>query len=240
MLLASLTSFASGFVQHWGYLAVFLLAGLESLCLPFLPGETALLTAAALAARLHLVIGGVIAAAAAGPIVGGSIAFAIGWWGGYRLLVRHGARVGLGQPQVKVTHYLFQHQGPEVVFAARFVLVLRSFAGLLAGAGRMSPLRFLAFNAAGSVVWATAYGLAAYAAGVTLNGLSGWLAAGFGAAAVAVLVVVVLVTRRHARRLEARAEAAFPGPLPGYPGGPRALGSPPRGARPLTAGRART
>jgi hypothetical protein len=55
---------------------------------------------------------------------------------------------------------------------------------------------------------------------VTLNGLSGWLAAGFGVAAVAVLVAAVLVTRRHARRLEARAEAAFPGPLPGYPGGP--------------------
>jgi len=220
VLLASLTSFASGFVQHWGYLAVFLLAGLESLCLPFLPGETALLTAAALATRLHLAIGGVIGAAAAGPIVGGSIAFAIGWWGGYRLLVHHGARVGLGQPQVKVTHYLFQHRGPEVVFVARFVLVLRSFAGLLAGAGRMSPIRFLAFNAAGSVVWAAAYGLAAYAAGVTLNGLSGWLAAGFGVAAVAVLVAAVLVTRRHARRLEARAEATFPGPLPGYPGGP--------------------
>ena len=38
VLLASLTSFASGFVQHWGYLAVFLLAGLESLCLPLPSG----------------------------------------------------------------------------------------------------------------------------------------------------------------------------------------------------------
>ena len=82
MLLASLTGFASGFVQHWGYLAVFLLAGIESLCVPFLPGETALLTAAALATKLHLAIGGIIVAAAAGPIVGGSLGYAVGWWGG--------------------------------------------------------------------------------------------------------------------------------------------------------------
>jgi membrane protein DedA with SNARE-associated domain len=220
VLLASLTGFVSGFVQQWGYLAVFLLAGLESLCLPFLPGETALLTAAVLATKLHLAIGGVIVAAAAGPIVGGSIGYAIGWWGGYRLLVRFGGRVGLGQPQVKVTHYLFQHRGAEVVFLGRFVPVLRSFAGLLAGAGRMSPVKFLAFNAAGSVVWATAYGLAAYAAGTTFQNLSGWLAVGFGVVAVVVVVVVAVVLRRQARRLEARAEEAFPGPLAGYPGGP--------------------
>ena len=220
MLLASLTGFASGFVQHWGYLAVFLLAGLESLCVPFLPGETALLTAAALAAKLHLSIGGVIAAAAAGPIVGGSLGYAIGWWGGYRLLVRYGTRVGLGQPQVKVTHYLFQRDGGKVVFLGRFVLVLRSFAGLLAGAGRMPPLAFLFFNAAGSVVWATAYGLAAYAAGSALFSLSGWLAAGFAVLAVAAALAGVLLLRRHAARLEARAEAAFPGPMAGYPGGP--------------------
>jgi membrane protein DedA with SNARE-associated domain len=220
VLLASLTGFVSGFVQHWGYLAVFLLAGLESLCLPFLPGETALLTAAVLAPKLHLAIAGVIAAAAAGPIVGGGIGYAVGWWGGYRLLVRHGGRVGLGQRQVKVTHYLFQRRGAEVVFLGRFVLVLRSFAGLLAGAGRMSPVAFLVFNAAGSVVWATVYGLAAYAAGATFQDLSGWLALGTGVAAVLVLAAAAVVLRAHARRLEARAEAAFPGPLPGYPGGP--------------------
>lgn len=220
MLLASLTGFASGFVQHWGYLAVFLLTGIESLCVPFLPGETALLTAAALAAKLHLAIGGVIAAAAAGPIVGGSLGYAIGWWGGYRLLVRYGARVGLGQPQVKVTHYLFQRHGGRVVFLGRFVLVLRSFAGLLAGAGRMPPLSFLLFNAAGSVVWATAYGLAAYAAGNALLRLSGWVALGFGLAAAALMVAGLLLLRRHSARLEARAEEALPGPLAGYPGGP--------------------
>jgi membrane protein DedA with SNARE-associated domain len=98
--------------------------------------------------------------------------------------------------------------------------VLRSFAGVLAGAGRMPPLAFLFFNAAGSVVWATAYGLAAYAASSALLSLSGWLAAGLGLAAAALVVAGLLLLRRHSARLEARAEAAFPGPMAGYPGGP--------------------
>ena len=71
----------------------------------------------------------------------------------------------------------------------------------------------------GSVVWATAYGLAAYAAGSALLGLSGWLAAGFGLAAAAIVVAGLLLLRRHSARLEARAEAAFPVPMAGYPGG---------------------
>ncbi len=209
----------SALVQHWGYLAVFLVAGLESLCLPFLPGETALLTAAALAPRLHLAIVAVIGAAAAGPIVGSAIGFAIGGWGGYRLLVRHGAKVHLGQSQVRVAHYLFRRHGGGIVFWSRFVPVLRSFAGLLAGANRMSTLPFLAFNAAGSVVWATAYGLAAYTVGTAFEDTSGWLALGIGGVAVLLLAAAGLVLHGQSRRLEARAEAAFPDPLPGYPGG---------------------
>ena len=220
MLLASLTSLVSGFVQHWGYLAVFLVTGLESLCLPFLPGETALLTAAILAPGLHLAIGGVIAAAAAGPVVGGSLAFAIGWWGGYRLLVRHGERFGFGQSRVRVAHYLFQRRGSVVVLLGRFVLVLRSFAGLFAGATRMSPPAFLAFNAAGSIIWATAYGLAAYTIGAQVERLSGWVALGFGLAALLAVAGVAWALRRSSRGLEARAAAAYPEALPGYPGGP--------------------
>ena len=221
-MLASITGVASGFVHQWGYLAVFLVAGLESLCIPFLPGETALLTAAVLAAAPHgsLSIAGVIAAGAAGPIVGGSLGYWLGWWGGYRLLVRHGGRVHLGQPQVKVARYLFHRHGGKVVFLGRFVLVLRSFAGLLAGASRMLAVSFLLFNAAGSIVWATAYGLAAYFASSEFQKLSGPLGIGIGIVAAVVVVVGVVVVRRQEKRLEARAEAAFPGALPGYPGGP--------------------
>ena len=220
MLLASTTGFVPGLVEHWGYLGVFLVTGLESLCLPFLPGETVLITASVLAGTLDLSIAGVIVAAALGPVVGGSLGYGLGRWGGYRLLVGHGARIGLRQPQMKVARYLFDRQGGKVVFLGRFVLVLRSFAGLLAGASRMSPVPFLVWNAAGSAVWATAYGLAAYFASAEFQRLSGWLAIAFGAVALVVVAAAVWLTRSQSRRLLARAELAFPGPLEGYPGGP--------------------
>src|SRR6266404_8821024 len=58
-----------GLLQSYGYVGVFVLVALESLGIP-LPGETALLTAAALAAAGHLALVGVMVAAAAGAIAG--------------------------------------------------------------------------------------------------------------------------------------------------------------------------
>ena len=119
-----------------------------------------------------------------------------------------------------MTHYLFQHQGAEVVFLGRFVLVLRSFAGLLAGAGGCRPTRSSPSTPPAAWSGPPPTGSPPTRPGCTVEKLSGWLAAAFGVVAVAVAGGGrVLMTRRHAKRLEARAEVAYPGPLPGYPGG---------------------
>lgn len=218
-VLASNGGLLQSLIGSWGYLIVFLITGLESCCIPFLPGETVLVTAAVLASTQHsLAIPGVIAAAAAGPIVGGGLAFWLGWWGGYRLLVRHGHRVRLGQTQVKMARYLFRRHGGKIVSLGRFVVVLRSFAGLAAGASRMAIPRFLVYNAAGSAVWAATYGLATYFAANAFQRLTGTLAVAFGVVAAVALVIAVMVVRRQEARLRDRAEREFPGPLEGYPG----------------------
>jgi membrane protein DedA with SNARE-associated domain len=101
-----------------------------------------------------------------------------------------------------------------VVFFGRFVAELRTLAAVLAGANFMPWRRFLFFNAAGGVVWAGAYGMAAYAFGEQIERVRGPFAvAGLivgGAAAVGFFWFV----RRHEEALEAQAERAFPGPLP--------------------------
>ena len=51
--------------------------------------------------------------------------------------------------------YLFDRHGGKIVFFGRFVALLRALAALLAGANGLPPLRFLIFNAAGGIVWAT-------------------------------------------------------------------------------------
>jgi hypothetical protein len=106
----------------------------------------------------------------------------LGHWGGYRLLVRYGRYVRLDQAKVKVARYLFLRHGGKVVFFGRFVSILRTYAAFLAGTTRMPWRRFLAFNAAGGIVWATLYGTAAYLLGKEVERLRRALAIGFGIA----------------------------------------------------------
>ena len=77
----------------------------------------------------------------------------------------------------------------------------------------MSWPRFLFFNAAGGIVWAAGWGLAAYYLGSELERLSRPVDIAFGIAGVIAIVALLLFFRRNERRLEVEAERAFPGPL---------------------------
>ncbi|TMB90713.1 MAG: DedA family protein [Chloroflexi bacterium] len=179
---------------------------------PF-PGETMLITAAVYAGATHnLDITVIIVAAAGGAIAGDNVGFAIGWWGGYPLLRRFGRYIRLDEPRLKVGRYIFMRHGGKVVFFGRFVSVLRAYAAFLAGTNRMRWWRFLIFNAAGGICWAAIYGSAAYLLG-QFEHLSRPLQIGFGVVGGAVIVASLLVIRSQAKRLEAAAEAALPGPL---------------------------
>ena len=114
----------------------------------------------------------------------------------------------------KVGRYVFDNHGGSVVFFGRFVAILRTYAAFLAGTNRMPWREFLPFNAAGAIVWAALFSFGSYSFGNTLRHASGAINLILGAAAVVLLVVAVVVIRRQSKRLEARAEAAYPGPLP--------------------------
>ena len=195
-----------------GYLLVGLVVALESTGVP-LPGETTLITAAILAGSTHeLDIRGVIAAAAAGAIAGDNVGFWLGRRFGHRLLIRYGPTVGIGAPRIKLGQYLFARYGGAVVFFGRFVAILRALAAVLAGANCMPWGRFLLFNAAGGVVWAGLFGMAAYSLGREFERLHGRMAVATLAAAAIAFVFFLWVMRRHEADWTARAEAAFPGP----------------------------
>jgi membrane protein DedA with SNARE-associated domain len=201
-------------VETYGYLAVFVFVAAESLGLP-LPGETALIAAAAYAGTHphKLSIGLIFAVGAAAAILGDTTGYWIGDKGGYRLLYRYGRYVRLDESKIKVAHYLFDRRGGAVVFFGRFVSVLRTYAAFLAGTTRMRYRRFLFFNASGGVVWAAAYAFLAFYAGSFLSKVSAPFEIGFASLAVVFIVIGILVVRRHMSTLVERAEAAYPGPL---------------------------
>lgn len=199
-------------VETFGYPLLFATVAAESSGVP-IPGETALITAAVLASQGKMEIALVIPIAALAAIVGDNIGYAIGRFGGYRALRRYGSKVGLSEAKLKVGMLVFERQGGKVIFFGRFVSILRTYAAFLAGVNRMSYYRFFAFNAAGGVVWSAIYAFGFYFAGSTLKRVRGPFDAAIGLGAAVIIVVAFAWLRHNEKRLEAEAEAAYPGPL---------------------------
>jgi membrane protein DedA with SNARE-associated domain len=115
--------------------------------------------------------------------------------------------------RIKVGQYLFRQHGGKVVFLGRFVALLRILAAFLAGVNRMPWREFLIANAAGAVLWASAFGSGGYFFGKLLLQLHHSLAmVVFVVALVAFLGAGYLINRYEYRLIEA-AERTLPGPL---------------------------
>ncbi len=198
-------------LSSYGYLVVFLLVMLESIGVP-VPGETALIGAALYAGSTHrLQIWWIIAVAIAGAVLGDNIGFSIGRYGGARLLLRYGHKIHLDEGRLKIGIWIFRRHGGKVVFWGRFVSILRTYAAFLAGANRMDWRRFLVFNAAGGIVWATVFGVAYYEFGGALKKLSTTIDIVLGVAGTAILVAFVIWTKRKEAELLERAEQEIAG-----------------------------
>ncbi len=200
-------------IHDYGLLAVAAAIGLECIGLP-LPGETVLLGAAIYAGTKHdLNIVAVISTAAGAAIIGRMIGYVIGREFGYWLLLRYGGYVRMTESRIKLGQYLFLRHGGKIVFFAQFVPVLRTFAGLFAGANVMPWRGFLVANAAGSVLWAVVYGYAAYSLGREFERLEGSMVVIFGIITVVTFIIAGVFVSRHEAQLAAEAERAMPGPL---------------------------
>lgn len=200
-------------VQTYGYWAVLLAVGAESLGVP-MPGETTLIAAALFAGATHrLSLLCLIGVAIIAAIAGDNLGYLIGRGGGYRLLRRYGHRVHVDEAKLKVGRYLFERHGGSVVFAGRFITVLRTYAALLAGTNMMNWRRFLLCNAAGGILWAALIGTGAYFLGSAAHRAGTVVIVAGGVLLTVLTVALIWYMHRHMTRLERTAERAYPGPL---------------------------
>lgn len=185
---------------QYGLFLLFALIAMESAGIP-LPGETALIAAAVLSERgdLEHSLVTVIAVAAAGAIVGDNVGYWLGRKGGRALLRRTPIVRDYAERVLPPAERFFHRHGAKTVFIGRFVAILRVTAAWLAGISHMPWWRFLIWNAAGGIVWATLVGVVAYVLGraaadaISRYGL-------YGAIGIAVVAVVAFVGFKVWRR----------------------------------------
>ena len=129
-----MASWISSLLQSYGYGVLFLFVGLESLGIP-LPGETALVTAAAFAASGYLSIYGVIATAAVAGMAGDNGGYWIGRKGGLALIRRYGRALNIRDSRLDRARAFFERHGAKAVFLGRFVAILRTWTAIIAFPG---------------------------------------------------------------------------------------------------------
>jgi membrane-associated protein len=154
--------FLRGYLVHYGYWTVFVALLLENTGLP-VPGETVLLIASFLAYSEHelslpyVILVGILAAT-----LGDNLGFALGLYGGRKLLDRYRRTFRISTQAIERSELFFDRFGSFAVFFARFVFGLRVIAGPLAGVLRMHWKKFLLFNFLGAVLWVTVISFAGY------------------------------------------------------------------------------
>ena len=189
------------------YLTLFLAALLEAVPVvgSVIPGSTIILALSALVPGGELRLEWVLAAAAAGAMLGDGSAFWIGHRSQREIL---SAWPMTNYPRVIAqSEEFFHHWGALAVFFARFVPPIRAFVPITAGALGMSPPRFYAVNVAAILLWAPAHvlpGVAAVSALEHYGGIAGvggtakhyWMPLVIGGALIVALATWT-IRRRH-------------------------------------------
>jgi membrane protein DedA with SNARE-associated domain len=197
-------------IQSYGLYALFGVIMLESMGVP-MPGETMLIVAGVYAGSTHHIgIITLIATATTAAVVGDNIGYLAGRAISIDALRKYGPYIRLNDRRIRVGRQLFQQQGGKLVFFGRFIAVLRTFAGPLAGVNRMRWSRFLVMNALGGLSWVTLVGGGAYLFGEKIERLTVPIG-------LLLLVVIAGLTisgivwfERYESKLDQAAEEAFP------------------------------
>ncbi len=135
---------------------VFFGVGIESMGIP-IPGETVLVIAAVAAGHGTLVPWQVALCAWAGAVIGDNMGYALGHHYGEHFWMLPGVRRFYHPTRIERAESFFKRRrGWLVVFGARFVAILRIFAGPIAGISHMHWRAFLLANALGGACWVAA------------------------------------------------------------------------------------
>lgn len=179
MALAELVAFFVDWILHldsrltdllaeyglWVYVILFIIIFLETglVVTPFLPGDSLIFAAGAIAAQVSLAGFNPIALfviLAVAAILGDSVNYALGHHLGKRIYHRN--YKWLNREHLDKTHAFYEKYGGKTIVLARFIPIIRTFAPFVAGAGAMEYRKFITYNIAGGITWVGLFVFAGY------------------------------------------------------------------------------
>jgi len=149
----------------WIYAILFLILFCETglVVTPFLPGDSLLFVAGALAAlpgndlNVHLMVTLLVIAA----ILGDAVNYTIGRLFGEKLFSNPNSKI-FRRSYLDKTHAFYDRNGGKTIILARFVPIVRTFAPFVAGMGHMSYRHFALYNVTGALLWVLLFSYAGY------------------------------------------------------------------------------
>ena len=127
----------------------------------FLPGDSLLFTAGILANQGKLNLAAILIGCFVAAVLGDQTGFTLGERVGPRLLRRPDSRF-FKREFIDRTEDFFDRHGAKTIVLSRFVPVVRTFAPVVAGVGRMTRRTFVSFNVVGAFIWVFGVTLAGY------------------------------------------------------------------------------
>jgi membrane-associated protein len=194
-------------LSKYGVIGLFLIVFVETgLFMFFLPGDSLLFSAGLLIATnvFHANIVAVVIAVVAAAILGDQVGYRIGHKAGPALFSRPKSLLFNPEHVVRAQNYFDKH-GVRTIIMARFVPIVRTFAPVVAGIGKMSPKVFSAYNVVGGVVWGAGLTLAGYVLGKRFS----WLGDNIELLSLVIVAVsllpVIIDVLRHRKAKAAKA-----------------------------------
>ena len=147
----------------WVYLILSIIVFAETglVVAPFLPGDSLLFVAGAVAALGGLDLPWLMMCLVFAAVMGNQLNYHIGRWLGPRVFQWQNSRF-FNRAALHRTHCFYAQHGGKAVLLSRFLPLFRTFVPFVAGVGAMAYLRFSVFNAMGALLWVVSLSLAGF------------------------------------------------------------------------------
>ena len=173
-------------IKAAGYIGLFSIIFSESGFFGFFfPGDSLLFTAGFLASQGVLEIWLLMVICFVAAVLGDSVGYAIGYMVGPKIFSREDSFF-FHKSHLEKTQAFYEAYGPKTIVLARFVPVVRTFAPLLAGVGKMRYRTFLTYNIFGGLLWAVGLTWLGYWLGGTIPNMERYI--------VYIVILIIMLT----------------------------------------------